>query len=69
MTHCGEKKKKYRKRKKSRKGEALIVEVNDKPSYDVLLRRVGEDPELMEFGENAVKAKRTLKGTLKGSCG
>lgn len=46
------------------KGDALVVEANDKTTYAALLKRVKEDPELKELGENVVKTRRTQKGDM-----
>lgn len=46
------------------KGDALIVEANEQTTYAALLKRMREDPELKELGENVVKTRRTQKGEM-----
>lgn len=65
-----QKKKEEKKNEKSRprrernKGDALVIEASDKVSYAALLRKVRENPELKELGENVVKTRRTQKGEM-----
>lgn len=58
------KKEKPKPRRERYRGDALIVEANDKTTYAALLRKVREDPELKELGENVVKTRRTQKGEM-----
>lgn len=57
-------KEKPRPRRERSKGDALVVEAKDKTSYAALLRKVREDPELKQLGENVVKTRRTQKGEM-----
>ncbi|XP_062717180.1 nucleolar protein 58-like [Aedes albopictus] len=58
------KKEKHRRPRERKKGDALIVEANDKTTYAALLSKLKEDPELKELGENVVKTRRTQKGEM-----
>ncbi|XP_058828356.1 uncharacterized protein LOC131688201 [Topomyia yanbarensis] len=65
----GEKKKEQEKKEKRttrerHKGDALIIEAKDKTSYAALLKRVREDPELKQLGEDVAKTRRTQKGEM-----
>ncbi|XP_065092784.1 uncharacterized protein LOC135713581 [Ochlerotatus camptorhynchus] len=46
------------------KGDALVIEAKDKTTYAALLRKMREDPELKQLGENVVKTRRTQKGEM-----
>lgn len=59
-----EKKDKLRPSRRKSRGDALIVEASDKTTYAALLRKVREDPDLKELGENVVKTRRTQKGEM-----
>lgn len=63
MTEPKKKEKRRPQREKS-KGDALIIEASDKTTYAAILRKVREDPELKELGENVVKTRRTQKGEM-----
>ncbi|XP_065088422.1 uncharacterized protein LOC135709903 [Ochlerotatus camptorhynchus] len=59
------KKKEHRRHRRERsKGDALDIEAKDKTTYAALLRKVREDPELKQLGENVVKTRRTQKGKM-----
>lgn len=58
------KKEKQRSPRERFRGDALVIEASDKTSYAAILRRVREDPELKELGENVVRTRRTQKGDM-----
>ncbi|XP_065081189.1 uncharacterized protein LOC135703794 [Ochlerotatus camptorhynchus] len=58
------KKENPRHRRERSKGDALVIEAKDKTTYAALLRKVREDPELKQLGENVVKIRRTQKGEM-----
>ncbi|XP_065085341.1 uncharacterized protein LOC135707449 [Ochlerotatus camptorhynchus] len=58
------KKENPRHRRERSKGDALVIEAKDKTTYAALLRKVREDPELKQLGENVVKTRRTQKGEM-----
>lgn len=45
-------------------GDALLVKANDQQSYAAILKKVREDPELKELGENLVRTRRTQQGDM-----
>nr|XP_029718359.1 uncharacterized protein LOC115261134 [Aedes albopictus] len=45
-------------------GDALLVKANDQQSYAAILKKVREDPELKELGENVVRTRRTQQGEM-----
>lgn len=45
-------------------GDALLVKANDQQSYAAILKKVREDPELKELGENVVRTRRTQQGDM-----
>ncbi|XP_065088382.1 uncharacterized protein LOC135709872 [Ochlerotatus camptorhynchus] len=58
------KKENPRHRRERSKGDALVIEAKDKTTYAVLLRKVREDLELKQLGEDVVKTRRTQKGEM-----